>query len=98
MWLRARRSVGWGAPAEEALAIARSYFRAAAMTPVAAVFLVGFFALRIWHESPQAIWDPTTLQLLAKNAALCLGLSVWLPTAPTAAQSACRTDAGNATH
>jgi len=76
MWLRARRSVGWGAPAEEALAIARSYFRAAAMTPVAAVFLVGFFALRIWHESPQAIWDPTTLQLLAKNAALCLGLGL----------------------
>ena len=74
MWLRARRLVGWGAPAEEALAIARAYFRSAALTPVAAVFLVGFFALRIWHETPQFIWDPSTLQLFANDAALCLGL------------------------
>jgi hypothetical protein len=76
MWLRARRFVGWGAPAEEALAIARSHFLAAAMTPYLAVFTVGFFALRIWHETPQFIWDPSTLQLFAKEAALCLGLGV----------------------
>jgi hypothetical protein len=76
MWLRARRYVGWGAPAEEALALAQGYFRGAAMMPLAAVFMVGFFALRIWHDTPQFIREPSTLQLLAKFAALCLGLGV----------------------
>jgi len=76
MWLRARRLVGWGAPAEEALAIARSYFLVAAMMPFLAVVTVGFFTLRIWHESPQTIWEPSTLQFVAKNAALCLGLGL----------------------
>jgi hypothetical protein len=59
-----------------ALAIARSYFLVAAMMPFLAVFTVGFFALRIWHESPQTIWEPSTLQFFANNAALCLGLGL----------------------
>ncbi len=46
------------------------------MTPVAAVFLVGFFALRIWHESPQAIWEPSAIRLFAQEAALCLALGL----------------------
>jgi hypothetical protein len=76
MWLRARRLVGWGAPAEEALALARSYFFVVATMPFLAVFVVGFLALRIWHETPQFIADPSTLQLFAKDAALCLGLGL----------------------
>ncbi len=76
MWLRARRLVGWGAPAEEALAFVRFYFLAAAMMPFLAVFVVGFIALRIWHDTPQFIGDPSTLQLFAREAALCLGLGV----------------------
>jgi hypothetical protein len=71
-----RRSVGWGTPADEALALARSYFLLAAMTPFLAVFTVGYFALRIWHETPQFIWDPFTIQMFAKEAALCLGLGL----------------------
>jgi hypothetical protein len=76
MWLRARRAVGWGAPVEEALALARAYFRSAAMTPLLVVFLVGFNALMIWHEIPHFIWEPSTLQLFARLAALCLALGL----------------------
>ena len=73
IWLRMRRLVGWGAPAEEALAFARMYFLGTAMTPFLAVFAVGFSALSIWHETPQFIGEPPTLRLFAEEAALCLG-------------------------
>jgi hypothetical protein len=76
LWLRIRRLVGWGEPAERALALARMYFRGAAIMPFNAVLMVGFYALVLWHEHPHNLGKPSTLRFLADIAALWLTLGL----------------------
>jgi hypothetical protein len=76
LWLRMRRSVGWGAPAEGALVRARMYFRGAAMMPFYAALMVGFYALVLWHEHPHSVGKPSTTRFFADIAALCLALGL----------------------